>query len=134
MSSQSTASDREPVGQFSLWIGMLGGATAWAIHLVVAYALVPLACARGLDILLYATIPTTIGLAGVSVWLAWRGWDRSNGDVDHDDRDEFLTLNRVRFMAISGILMSGFFLIVIIAQSVPILAYSPCDPAGSIRI
>lgn len=134
MSSEVRQHDPEPVSQLSLWFGLFGGAAAWAAHLVLAYALVPLACDQGLEILLYATVPLTIAIALVAVILSWRGWRRSRGYEVRDENGDRVIHQRVGFMSISGLVMSTFFLAVIIAQTVPILTQSPCDPAGSIRI
>jgi hypothetical protein len=123
-----------PVGQLSLWFGMLGGAGAWALHLVVSYALVPAACAAGLGFLLYLAIPVFIGLAALAIFFAWRGWQASRDIPDENGNGHRLVYQRVRFMALSGLAMSGFFLMVIIAQSVPIIMQDPCEAAGSIRI
>jgi nicotinamide riboside transporter PnuC len=123
------------VSQLSLWFGMLGGAAAWAAHLVMAYSLVPLACAQGLEILLYATIPLTMIIALAAIFFAWRGWSQVRElEMETDGNGNRLVSQRVRFMALSGLAMSTLFLVVIIAQSVPILTQNPCDPAGSIRI
>ena len=123
-----------PVGQLSLWFGMLGGAGAWFMHLLIAYSLVPLACSADLGILLYATIPLALLVASLATLVGWRGWQRAGeAELDPDDPDDPIR-ERVRFMGLAGLVASGFFLVVIVAQSVPILMNHPCDPAGSIRI
>lgn len=135
MSTETRTTRSEPVSQLSLWFGLLGGAAAWAAHLVLAYALVPLACARGLEILLYATIPLTMVVAIAAIAFAWRGWSRVRELADEtDENGNRLVSQRVRFMALSGLAMSTYFLFVIVAQSVPIITQSPCDPGGSLRI
>jgi nitrogen fixation-related uncharacterized protein len=134
MTSRADTEFAEPVGQLSLWFGILGGAAAWGAHLAISYALVPLACAVGLEILLYMTIPATLMIAAAAILFSWRGWKRAQFPKDDIDNGHRIVIDRVRFMALSGLVMSGFFLVVIIAQSVPIIMQSPCDPAGSIRI
>jgi nicotinamide riboside transporter PnuC len=134
MSTNTENYTQAPVGQLSLWFGILGGPTAWFAHLVIAYSLVPVACARGLEIVLYLVIPAMILIAAAAGFFAWRGWRLASDGEEKNNNGRKLVFDRVRFMALSGIVMSAFFLVVIIAQSVPILAYGPCDPAGSIRI
>lgn len=135
MSTETRTPESEPVSQLSLWFGLLGGAAAWAAHLVLAYALVPLACAQGLEILLYATIPLTMVVAIAAIVFAWRGWSRVRERANEtDENGNRLISQRVRFMALSGLAMSTYFLFVIVAQSVPIITQSPCDPGGSLRI
>lgn len=134
MSSDVRRQDPEPVSQLSLWFGLFGGAAAWAAHLVLAYALVPLACSQGLEILLYLTVPLTIAIALAAVLFSWRGWRRSRDYESRDENGDQVIHQRVGFMSLSGLVMSMFFLAIILAQTVPILTQSPCDPAGSLRI
>jgi hypothetical protein len=134
MSAQRHTEYPAPVGQLSLWFGMLGGAASWALHLVVSYSLVPAACAAGLGILLYLAIPVFTGLALLAIFFAWRGWQATRDMPDENGNGQRFVYQRVRFMALSGLAMSGFFLMVIIAQSVPIIMQDPCEAAGSIRI
>jgi hypothetical protein len=119
----------EPVGQFAIWFGFLGGVLAWIAHLFVAYAAVPLACETGLEIVLYATVVVTVLVALAATLVAWRGWSRTREDPNGD-----IIMQRTKFLTLSGLLMSGLFLLVIIAQSSPIFLNGPCDPAGSVRI
>jgi nicotinamide riboside transporter PnuC len=122
-----------PIGQFALWTGMLGATFAWALHLVYSYSLVPAACAAGMSGFMYLGIPLFFGLALGCGYFAWRGWELSKELPPVDDpRHEML--KRVRFMALSGLVMTAFFAMVILAQSVPIIVQDPCEAAGSIRI
>jgi hypothetical protein len=123
-----------PVGQLSLWFGILGAAGSWALHLVVNYALVPAACSAGMSFLMYLNIPIFLGVALFAGFLSWRGWASVRGMDPENGNGERLMVHRVRFMALSGLAMSAFFLMVIIAQSVPIIIQDPCEAAGSIRI
>jgi hypothetical protein len=134
MRAQNETEYQAPVGQFSLWFGMLGGAGAWALHLVVNYSLVPVACSTGMDFLLYLTIPAFSGITLLAIFLAWRGWASTRGMDETNGNGQRLMVQRVRFMALSGLAMSGFFLMVILAQSVPIIMQDPCELSGSIRI
>jgi nicotinamide riboside transporter PnuC len=134
MRAQNETEYQAPVGQFSLWFSMLGGPAAWALHLVVNYSLVPVACATGMSFLLYLTIPTFLGIAAIALFFGWRGWDSTRGMDETNGNGQRLMVQRVRFMGLSGILMSAFFLMVIIAQSVPIIMQDPCELSGSIRI
>jgi hypothetical protein len=134
MHAQNETEYQAPVGQFSLWFAMLGGAGAWALHLVVNYALVPVACSLGMGILLYMTIPVFIGITLLAIFFGWRGWAATRDMDETNGNGQRLMVQRVRFMALSGLAMSGFFLMVIIAQSVPIIMQDPCELSGSIRI
>jgi hypothetical protein len=136
MSAERYSEYPEPVSHWSLWFGMLGGAGAWALHLVVSYSLVPAACAAGLGYLFYVGIAGCAGIALGALFFAWRGWNLTR-DLPEDTRNgngARLISNRVRFMAISGLALSAFFLMVILAQSVPVIMQDPCEAAGSLRI
>ncbi len=122
-----------PIGQLALWTGMLGPIGAWALHLVYSYSLVPAACAAGLSAMLYLGIPLFIGLSLGCGYFAWRGWELSR-ELPEPDDPRFEMMQRVRFMALSGLALTAFFTMVIIAQSVPIILQDPCEAAGSIRI
>lgn len=144
MSANRHAEYPEPVNHWTLWFGMLGGAGAWAMHLVFSYSLVPAACSAGLGFLFYVGIVVFAGIAIAAGFFAWRGWnagrDPSSAQDDNVGGRRFqrngrrLMSDRIRFMALSGLVMSGFFLAVIIAQSVPIIMQDPCQAAGSLRI
>lgn len=134
MSTDIRHQNPEPVSQLSLWFGLFGGAAAWAAHLVLAYGLVPFACSEGLEILLYLTVPVTVVIALAAAVFSWRGWRRSRNYAGTDENGDQVVHQRVWFMSLSGLVMSLFFFAVIVAQTVPILTQSPCDPAGSIRI
>jgi hypothetical protein len=125
---------QDPVNHWTLWFGMLGAPGAWALHLVINYALVPAACTVALQFLMYITIPVFIGIAGLAGFFSWRGWHLTRDVSEHGRNGQRLIDNRVRFMALSGLAMSALFLMVIIAQSVPIIIQDPCEAAGSIRI
>lgn len=134
MSARRETEYSAPVGQLSLWFGMLGAAGAWALHLVVNYALVPAACTAGMGFMMYLSIPVFTGIAVLAGVFAWRGWASVRGMDGENGNGQQLIVHRVRFMAVSGIVLSIFFLMVIIAQSVPIIFQNPCEAAGSIRI
>lgn len=133
MSTDHSAHDEAPISQWALWFGMLGGAGSWALHLVYSYALVPPACTAGLGFMLYLGIPVFLGVTLLAGFFAWRGWMLSRSLTFNSDA-QYEVMKRVRFMAISGLFLTAFFLMVIGAQSVPIILQDPCEAAGSIRI
>ena len=97
-----------------LFYGALGGPVFWALRLVIAYPLVPVACAQ--DSLLLPGLVSVVALVGavssavVSVWMLRRAQAHS----------------RARFMAKSGLVMAVLFALVILAESVPMLFGDPC--------
>lgn len=106
-----------------IWGGLLVAPFAWSLHLITSYALVGWICERG-DRAAYDIITVLILLlTGLGGWFAWRIW-RTAGAGWPDSADD--PVSRSRFLGMSGILLSGFFALVIVAQWVPTLFIGPC--------
>ena len=108
----------------TLWFGLLGGALAWKLQLMVNYALVPYACWRELTILVHlaslATLLLALGAAAVSL----RSWRSAGSSFELELGGP---IGRSRFMALLGVVLSVYFALVILGQWVPNLLLSPCD-------
>lgn len=108
---------------FALWFGMLGGATAWLIHLQAAFVLVPWYCARHqtwpLHLLTIALLGFTF-VAGVVSVSEWRRSPRAHEYLE-------ARADRARFMAVLGALLSALFFLVILAQWIPVFVIDPCQ-------
>lgn len=130
MSTGELTKGPEEVGPFTIWFGLLGGALAWIPHLLVSYSAVPLVCETGWAIVLYATAGATLLGALAATLVAWRGWRRARELTNGAP----LIAQRSRFMTLSGLILSAFFVAVIVAQSLPIFLQHPCAAAGSLRI
>jgi hypothetical protein len=97
-----------------LWFGALAGAIAWSLHLLVAYALVGVACATGLGILIDLTTLVTALVTVAGGVAAWRNWRRPEiGDGG-------------RLLAVGGMLLNGMFLFAILVEGYPNLVLGPC--------
>jgi len=104
------------------WMGFLGGPMVWAGAFFLSYALVPTICQRG-GIWILQVIPLTgffliLGAGGVS----WRNWTRLAGEGDDPER----RVERARFMALAGLVLSVGFGLVMAAQLIPTFAIHPC--------
>ncbi|MBN1368820.1 MAG: hypothetical protein JW954_01120 [Dehalococcoidaceae bacterium] len=119
----------EPVSG-RLWFGMLAPGTAWFIHLVATYILVPWTCmagGRGLMIGGSAMLAcVTIGAGWIS-WLLWRALDK----VERESILGQMEGSRTGFMVFAGLLFSGLFLLAIILGTIPVFVIDPCSPAHS---
>ena len=109
-------------GRLTLAFAVFGGMAAWVLHLGVSYALVPLVCETGHTFLFHVltggTGLTAAGAtaAGARIWRTTRG-----GDCASDDRVP-------RFLALAGMLLSAYFLFLILAEGLPVIAQgTPCD-------
>ena len=127
---------RQPhnVSIVALWFGLLGGALAWGLRLVISYAVVPLACVQGWQPVLHALSIFFLVVALAATLVARRSGERlrrqEEGGVEGQPPDDPIgdewSWKRTRFMAQLGLLMSGFFAVVILAEWATTLFIAPC--------
>jgi len=104
--------------------GLLAGVLAWKLQLMVNYALIPYACWRDASILIHAASLLTFLTALTGAVVAWRSWQRTGTELQlelHGVR------GRARFMAVSGIVLSLYFALLILGQWLPNLIIGACD-------
>ena len=99
-----------------LWITIFTGPAAFAISMQSRYALVYWACGnkRAWVLLLIAITAVVAGICSTVV--AWSAYSR----LDYP-------LQRARFMAMSGFILSGIFTLAMIANTIPQFFFHPCD-------
>lgn len=108
------------------WVALLGGALAWAQHLLVGYVGLSLVCTTGLRdlpvlgghgtrVFLIAVTAVSIGLIVASALVGFR--------LVRDARAS----ESERFMGTAALVMNPLFLVAAILQAVPPLALGPCD-------
>jgi hypothetical protein len=136
---EPTAGQRAAGGTFTLWYGFLVGPVAWSLHLLLTYPLVPQLCPHGLDWLLHVITAVTALACVVGVVLAWQAWNRLKEQGPRAGADPAaardaawevggrgrLSASRARFMALGGIVLSGFFAVVIVIEGLPPF-FGPC--------
>jgi len=105
-------------------IGFLGAPTVWALEFIISYAITQHACSTGQHWELYLLSLISGSLAGGATFIALRNLRLTS---EKDSSDGGTPLDRTRFMAISGLMISAFFVMVIIAEAVPRFILSPCD-------
>jgi hypothetical protein len=127
----SSPEHRSKVTDAWLWFGVLGGAIAWLLHLLLAYAIAEFGCVsdfRDVRWLEFSGVAWLIGgmsalTLALAIWadiVAQRNGRYFAGEVkatrleDHDPRV---------FMARSGVLSNRIFIFIIAAQTLPILYY-----------
>ena len=117
-----------------LWFGVGLGVVIWAVHLVIVYAIQTLSCNWGFlqfnilgmnamrFVLLMVTVLAAIGIiTGGSI--SYKNYRK----LDEEERvNEGWRIERIRFMAISGALLSGLFLLSMLFAALPILYLRPC--------
>lgn len=103
-----------------LWTCILAPPTAWMLNLETNFALAPLACTTGSKFMLQAVSAVALIIAITSAVTSWMQWEKL--PVEHNP-----TQQRARTLALSGILLSAMFALVIIAQTLPHFILSPCE-------
>jgi hypothetical protein len=108
----------------SLWTGMLAAPFAFLLNLQISYMLVPWVCVTGQLFWLHLAGALTLLLALAGGFLAWRNWKKSGQEWRSHERS---VESRSRFMAILGLMMSGLFSLIILAQWIANLIIGPCQ-------
>ena len=119
---------RPPVSEGALWTGVLAAPVAFFLHLQLDYIYVPWTCERGGRWLLHLVALLAIALTAAGTALSWRNLGRAGRDWP-EHQVEGGSAARSRFVAGSGVAMGAFFLLVMLAQWLPIWILSPCDRA-----
>lgn len=108
----------------ALWAGMLAGPFAWLLQFQINYSLVQSACEAGHKLALHLVTLGALVLVSAGAVLAWRSLQRlPEGPTDQGDDHG----TRARFMALSGIGLSLFFTLLIVAAEIPNWILRACD-------
>ncbi|MFI6231230.1 hypothetical protein ACIBCR_28435 [Micromonospora echinospora] len=120
-------------GGLLFWYAVLGGAVAWAVHLLAGWGVEELTCANGNDRVGTVPLRTVIGaavvlpaLATVGALLAsalvWRRTTRAPAPAGGDR-----SLERSRMLAVVGIWSNLLFLAIIALGGLALLVLPPCQ-------
>jgi hypothetical protein len=122
----------ELVSPVALWFGILGGPLAWAARLLLSYPLVGVACAQGAGLVLHLVAGVTLAVTVAAGLVAWRGfrttrdWQRSRPPRTGEPTVDAWAVERTYFMALLGLLSSGLFALVIVAEWFTVFVTDPC--------
>jgi hypothetical protein len=94
--------------------GALGGAVSWSIHLIVIYALVPIACLMSSGLLIHLMTLLFGAVAGATIYVSWIEMRR--GRVGGD----------VRWIGAAGVVLNAMFLLAIILEGIAVFVVDPC--------
>jgi hypothetical protein len=125
----STLAQHVEVGRPALWFGLLGGASAWTAHLLLAYGVAEFGCVSGLGERIYlgisivawlevaATVLTTVIAASAAIVA-----HRCHGILRSQKLKE-ADAAAAEYTARAGFITSGIFTFIILFESIPILYY-----------
>ena len=108
----------------ALWTGILTGPVVWLISFEINFAMAPWACVDQRKIALYVVSLIALIVSAGSGMLAWSQWKELGSELPGDGGG---AIPRSRVMALSGMLLSGMFCLVIIAQAIPELMLGACE-------
>lgn len=121
---------------FLLWFGFLGGAASWLLHLVIAYGISEIACHSDRLAFSIAGLPAgeflgygaTLLAALTALTATYVAFAlRPEGVVDQVEQPGSIEAEgRSRFMAYTGIVMSGLFTLAILAGGLGFFFLNPC--------
>ena len=108
----------------ALWLLIVAPLAILAMQFQINFALVRQACSAQRNVALYVVVVLALlltiatALVGVSIWRrAGAAWPTEGTDVG----------NRVRFIAVLGILTSAMSFLVILAQGIATVHFDPCQ-------
>ena len=108
----------------ALWIVVLAGPVVWLCSFEANYALAPWACTFQSKVALYLVSLLALALCAASLVFAWKLWKQFGAEWHAQDAG---AIPRARAMAISGIVLSAAFFIVVLAQAIPEFMLESCQ-------
>jgi hypothetical protein len=105
-------------------MGFLLAPFAFLLNLQISYMLVPWACSSGQIFWLHIAAFGSLLLAALGALTAWRNWQKAGREWQSEGGN---ATARSRFMGIVGLLMSGLFSLIILAQWIANLIIDPCQ-------
>lgn len=129
---------RHLVGLGALWFGLFGAAAAWSIQELVGYAVIAHACYAswrplpgssigGVWTIALVVSLLTLLVAAAAALTAHRSWRRTRQEHRSAERRQLEAgEGRVRFMALSGLIVSSIFLFNIVMNTIVLFLVPAC--------
>lgn len=110
-------------GAAASWSVIVGAPALWFLDQQVNVVLVPWACGRGQPWVLHVVSAVFLAATLMTACIAWREHASATREVDTVETRR----DRRRFMSLVGLLSSGLFSLLIIAQEIPNWLLDPCQ-------
>jgi hypothetical protein len=107
------------------WTALLAGPIAWAVHLQVAYAMVPWVCSARKHWVMHLVTLGFLAIAAMGGVAAWGVWHK-DGRQWPTGEQEGLPATR-RMMAALGFMTSLLFFTIIVGQAIATFYINPCE-------
>lgn len=111
----------------ALWAGLIGPPVLWLTLLETDYLLAYAACSSQQTWFLYVAIAASCALAATAGFAGWR----MGPPEDRDERSAPWTVRtreiRARWMSVSAVALTLWFLIVMLAMAIPVVVLRACD-------
>ncbi len=122
--SHLNAGDLRWLSPLPLWSGILAGPVAWALDLMVSYALVKWSCGSQRQQVLHLITFAALALVFAGAIPSWQALQRTVFDVPTDGGR---SRQRARFMAILGLASCALFAAAIVAGAIPRWMLDACQ-------
>jgi len=126
-SSTSRPAWHSPTRTAALWAGVLTGPIVWLTMLEVNYLLTYVACETGRKWFMHVAVLVAIVLVAASGFIAWMYGPPGDPEIDTPPVTRATSEQRARWMALYGVASSAWFIIVILANEIPILVLKACE-------
>ena len=126
-SSISPPAWHNPVRNAALWTGILTGPIVWLTMLEGNYLLTYVACESGHKWYMHVVVLAAIALVGTAGYLSWIYGPPGDPEIDTPPVTRETSEQRARWMALYVIASSIWFIIVILANEIPILVLHACE-------
>ena len=117
----------DPARIAALWAGILTGPIVWLAMPELNYVLTYVACESGHKWYLHVVVLAAMALVATAGYLAWIYGPPSDPEVNPPPVTRETAEQRARWMALYGVASSVWFIIVILANEIPILVLHACE-------
>jgi hypothetical protein len=110
-----------------LWAGILTGPVVWFTLLEVNYLLSYVACETGHTWFMHVAVLVAVAFVAMAGYFSWLYGPPDDSDVNTPPVTRATAEQRARWMALYGVASSVWFIIVILANEIPLLVLRACE-------